>query len=71
MQVWLMQLYVRKVRKTASIRVFSKATPIRCAARMPVLPARTLSGALLPRDIWEFAPGDKIGYERITKDRIG
>ena len=41
MQVWLMQLYVRKVRKTASIRVFSKATPIRCAARMPVLPART------------------------------
>jgi hypothetical protein len=50
MQVWFMQYYVRKVRKEAAIRVFSKAAPIRLV-QMPVLPAGTLSGALLPRDL--------------------
>ena len=50
MQVWFMQYYVRKVRKKAAIRVFSKAAPIRLV-QMQVLPAGTLSGALLPRDL--------------------
>jgi hypothetical protein len=50
MQVWFMQYYAKKVRKEAAIRVFSKAAPIRLV-QMPVLPAGTLSGALLPRDL--------------------
>ena len=50
MQVWFMQYYVRKARKKAAIRVFFKAAPIRLV-QMPVLPAGTLSGALLPRDL--------------------
>jgi hypothetical protein len=55
MQIWLMQFYVvsGQARKKIAIRVLSKAAPISSDQnlQMPVLPAMTLSGALLPREL--------------------